>query len=165
MSSLLISMKHTHDQADIARTISRFFAVRGLIRTQLAHGKKTNPSAWLRVEALRFIEREGAPRAKDVADYFSITAPSATSLITGLVKDGLVARKDDPHDRRAHRFALTAKGKRELARVIARGTALLAKLFDPLSERELAQFTALLDRILAAGQEERETSTRTCSDW
>ncbi len=147
--------KSTHEKEDIARAISRFFAVRGLIRTRLAQGEKFDPSAWLRVETLKFIAHADAPRAKDVADYLSITAPSATSLVAGLVRDGLVVRTRDPHDRRAHRLALSPKGKRTLERTIARGTDLLAGLFAPLSAPELAAFTRTLERILAAAREDK----------
>ena len=148
------SSRPAHEREDIARAISRFFAVRGLIRTRLAQGEKFDPSAWLRVETLKFIAHADAPRSKDVADYLSITAPSATSIVAGLVRDGLVVRTRDPHDRRAHRLVLSSKGKRTLERTIARGTALLAGLFAPFSAHELAVFTRTLERILAAARED-----------
>lgn len=139
--------RHRHSRKRIERAATLFFAVRGIVRTTLAQGKKLDPSAWLRVETLKSIADSGRPAMRDVADYLSITAPSATSLIGGLVRDGLVARSGDARDRRLQRLALTKKGKTTLARTIARGTRLLGELFAPLSATELSAFTRELERI------------------
>ncbi|HFC10584.1 MAG TPA: MarR family transcriptional regulator [Candidatus Kaiserbacteria bacterium] len=136
-----------HSSKDIARALSGFFAVKGRIRTQMTQGMKVNPSTWLRLETLKFIEDNKVPRVKDVADYFSITAPSATSLVAGLVRSGLVKRNNDANDRRVARLVLTAKGKRTLYSTMKRGTALLATFFEELSTRELEQFVGFLERL------------------
>lgn len=130
--------------------MSLFFAVRRIVRTKLAQGKKYDPSAWLRVETLKFIADSGEPKMKDVADYLSITAPSATALIGGLMKSGLVASATDKRDRRTSRLTLTAKGKRELKKSVARGTEILGGLFAALSETELTAFTGALERLKEA---------------
>jgi DNA-binding MarR family transcriptional regulator len=144
--------RYAHDPRKLSRAISRFFEVRGLVRTKLAHGKKLDPSAWLRVETVKFIADKGNPRAKDVADYLSITAPSATSLLSGLARSGIIERRPDPADRRVQRVALTRKGKSLLEKKLARGAAILGELFAPLSDAELEAFTRTLERILEAGE-------------
>lgn len=144
---------HQHAPDDISNALSLFFAVRGVMRTRLAQGKKLDPSAWLRLETMRFISEHDGPSMRSLAAHLSITAPSATSLVSGLVRDGLVAREIDARDRRASRLVLTAKGKAALARKFARGTELLAPLFAPLSSEELATFTRLLSRLKAGGRE------------
>ncbi len=140
-------VKKPHSSHDIAQAISLFFAVRGIMRTKLAEGKKLDPSTWLHIETMKFIADHDKPKMKDIADYLSITAPSATSLVGTLVKSGFVASVADSADRRASRLALTPKGKAELKRAIARGTKHLASLFAALSASELAAFSASLDRI------------------
>jgi DNA-binding MarR family transcriptional regulator len=139
--------KQTHSSSDIARAISLFFAVRGIMRTRLAAGSKFDPSTWLRIETMKFIADHDEPRMKDVADYLSITAPSATSLVSGLVKSGFVTSSAGKSDRRTSRLILTAKGKRELKLAMVRGTKRLASLFAALSGKELAAFSASLERI------------------
>lgn len=141
------SLKRAHDSGDVAHAISLFFAVRGVMRTKLAKGKKLDPSTWLRVETMKFIAEHDAPKMKDVADHLSITAPSATSLVGGLVKSGLVTSDTGLRDRRTSRLVLTKEGKAELKKAIARGTRILGDLFAVLSETELAAFVRALERI------------------
>jgi len=141
-----------HDPRDIERVISLFFAVRGVMRTRLAQGKRLDPSAWLRLETLKFIrDRAEPPMMKDIADHLSITAPSATSLVCGLAKSGWVERTRDARDHRSSRLALTRSGRAYLARTFTRGQALLAALFAPLSPADLAVFTRALERIRDSG--------------
>ncbi len=145
-------MTRGHPSKDVARAISRFFAVRGLVRRTLARGKRLDPSAWLHIETLKFIADRDRPRQKDLATYLSITAPSATSLVANLVKQGLVVRKSDERDKRALRLALSPKGERTLKAALRRGARLLEQLFAALSERELTAFTRSLERLLEAGK-------------
>lgn len=139
-----------HKKEDIARAISRFFAVRGLIRTRVAEGAKIDASTWLRFEVLKFIMSHNAPRVKDIAEYLSVTAPSATALVRGLVRDGLVIRKIDKRDRRASCLVLTKKGKRALATAMERSMTRLEGFFAVLSAEELECFIGFLERIIAA---------------
>ncbi len=117
------------------------------MRTTLAKGKKFDPSTWLQIETMKFISDHDKPKMKDLADHLSITAPSATSLVNGLVKSGFVSCATDWRDRRTSRLVLTRKGKAELTSTITRGIKLLGGLFFVLSEAELAAFTRALERI------------------
>jgi len=146
------SRPHQHDPKAVERAVSRFFEVRGLVRTRLAGGKKFDPYAWLRVETIKFIADRGNPRAKDLADYLSITAPSVSSLLSSLVREGLIARRADKSDKRVQRLVLTRKGSALLRKKLARGAVVLGALFAPLSGAELASFTRTLERILKAGE-------------
>jgi len=96
--------KHTSE--DIARALSQFFSVRRIIRNRIAKGMKANPSTWLQLETLKFISDNKSVRVKDVAEYLSITAPSVTSLVAGLVRLGFVNRKIDVHDKRTTQLVL-----------------------------------------------------------
>lgn len=141
-----------HPPQKIEQATSLFFMVRCLVRTKLAQGHRLNPSAWLRIETLKFIGDQEMPSMSQVAEYLSITAPSATSLVGGLIREGLVTKKKDPKDRRALKLALSKKGKTKLAEKIARGTALLGELFSVLDEGELNGFIALLEKIEKGGR-------------
>lgn len=147
MKTIHTKKSQTHSAQTVEEAVSLFFSVKQIIRTHLAQGKKRNPSAWLRIETLKFIADHHEPQMKDIADYLSITAPSTTSLVAGLVADGLVVSHADPSDRRSSRLALTKKGKAELLKNMARGMKLLEELFSVLSEKELKNFTAALARI------------------
>ena len=144
-----------HSAADVARATSLFFAVRRIVRTKLAEGRKFDPSTWLRVETLKFIADRDEPKMKDVADYLSITAPSATSLVNGLARSGFVTSRADRRDKRASRLALSAKGKIELKKSVTRGTKVLSGLFAALSDTELDAFVAALERIKKSSAEKK----------
>jgi len=139
--------RHQHPKEALTEAASRFFAVRGLVRTRLSQGKRLDPSAWLYIEALKFVSDHRSPSMKELAAYFSITAPSATSLVRGLAKHGLVMHEADPRDRRVQRIVLTARGRARLAAKVRRGMRLFGELFSALSPAELASFTAALKRI------------------
>ncbi len=129
------------------RAASLFFAVRGVVRTKLAQGKQLDPSAWLRVETLKFIADHDKPSMRDIAAFLSITAPSATSLVGALMREGVVKRSTSRTDRRASELSLTPKGKALLAKKVARGTKLLGEIFSALSPAELAAFSRALERM------------------
>ena len=117
------------------------------MRTALAKDKKFDPSTWLRIETMKFIADNEKSKMKDIADYLFITAPSATSLVSSLVKSGFVVGRTDRDDRRASRLVLTKKGKAELKKTIARGLKAFSGLFSVLSKAELDSFTHSLKRI------------------
>ena len=155
MTSRTIPKQKPQSARDIARAISLFFAVRGRMRTKLAGGTKLDPSSWLRIETMKFIADHTDSKMKDVAEYLSITAPSATSLIRGLVKSGLVAHCTDDRDHRVLRLALTAKGRAELASAIVRGRRRLRGLFAVLSDEELQAFIGALEKIRSVSTDEK----------
>lgn len=146
-------MKHTsHTSAQITRAATLFFMVRGLVRTKLAQGKRLDPYAWLRIETMVYIRDHAGVPMKDVAAYLSITAPSATSLVNALVKAGYVERRADPTDKRTSRVYLTRQGKAKLEKATRHGMQVLGGLFAPLSGKDLAAFTSLLERIQESGE-------------
>ena len=141
----------THDKKAVAQAGTLFFLVRGLVRTRLAQGRRLDPYAWLHIETLVYIRDHAGLSMKDIADYLSITAPSATSLVNALAKKGLVERRIDPRDKRALRVYLTKKGKEKLLETVKKGMEVLGELFAPLSSAELAAFTRALERIKEGG--------------
>ncbi|MFI5260438.1 MAG: MarR family winged helix-turn-helix transcriptional regulator [Candidatus Paceibacteria bacterium] len=138
-----------HSNTDIVCVASLFFAVRGLVRTKLAQGKKLNPYAWLHIETMIYIRDHEGPAMRAIADHLSITAPSATSLVSVLVKNGLVRREQDTRDARASRIYLTKKGEKLLTATQAQGHKVLAEVFSPLSVTELATLNRLLGKVLS----------------
>lgn len=52
-----------------------------------------------------------APNVREVADFASLDRMTTSQVVRTLVDRGLVAREDDPHDSRAWRLSLTARGE------------------------------------------------------
>jgi len=79
--------------------------------------------------------REHAPGLKPIAEGLGLSLPSASRAVDGLVKRDLVARTEDPADRRQRLLALTESGHELADRIMA------ARL------EGLGQFAASLDHV------------------
>lgn len=85
-----------------------------------------------------------------LATSAGVSAPSATRMIGGLERRGLVERTRDDEDRRLVRIALTAEGadlvERKREQIVAARTA----IFDKLPASERASAASLLQSLAAA---------------
>lgn len=80
----------------------------------------------------------GPMRMGEFADRESIRMPTATSLVDGLVRNGLVEREPDPCDRRAVLVSLSAHGREVLERVRVRRDDVLTDAITELSDADRA---------------------------
>lgn len=76
--------------------------------------------------ALVSIEQHGPLTLGDLAAREQIAPATVTKLVTRLVADGLVERRNDPDDRRVFRVALTGVGQARLTESRSRRNAYLA---------------------------------------
>lgn len=75
------------------------------------------------------------------------TSPTASRILDGLERDGVVAREGSTEDRRRTIVSLTAKGKRLLARQRHKHDQKKQRLYDELSPAERRQAESLLRRL------------------
>lgn len=82
---------------------------------------------------LAFVNRnQGSPLCK-VAEHMGLTSSSASTLVDGLIKRGMMTREDQPDNRRRVRLVVTSRG-RAILDASTRGTmAYLAKKLGGLS--------------------------------
>lgn len=90
---------------------------------------------------------EGALPVGVLADEAGVAAPTATKMLDGLVRAGLVERTSAPHDRRVVLINLTGAGHAALAAKRERVKAVRAEIQAQLSEDERNQAAALLRRL------------------
>ena len=98
---------------------------------------------------LVFLDAGDRP-ASDVAALLDVVPSTVTSVVDGLCTRGLVARGEDPRDRRRVVLSLTEKGSAHLAegdRVVADR---LEKLLDRLPEQEAEGALAGLESLNVA---------------
>jgi DNA-binding MarR family transcriptional regulator len=101
-------------------------------------------------EALLHLSRaeEGRMRRVDLADGLLLTASGVTRLLDGLESLGLVDRAACSSDRRVVYAVITDEGRERLRAAWDSHTAAVAAVFEErLSPEELAQLTALLNRL------------------
>jgi DNA-binding MarR family transcriptional regulator len=121
--------------------------------TRLAHVLLRGSGSGLSRTAASVLHRlasAGPQRVTELAAFESIAQPSATALVGRLEAQGLVARADDPADRRAVLVSVTPAGEAVLReRRAARAEVLGARLasLDDAERATLAAAVPLLQRL------------------
>ena len=79
-----------------------------------------------------------------------VSAPTATRMLSGLAREGLVERVPCVEDRRVVHVVLTDDGRARVLAKRARGEARRAEIFASLSAGERREAARLLERLAAA---------------
>ncbi len=104
-----------------------------------------------RFDLMAQLEREPAGmKMRELSQRLMVTGGNVTGLTDRLVAEGLVERRDDPHDRRACTVALTAEGRRQFRTMARAHEAWVEELFAGLDAAEQAQLFDLLGRLKAS---------------
>ncbi len=101
------------------------------------------PSQWLAVSAIG----DGAHTVKAVAEALRVSSSAATQLIDGLVKTGYVIRSPGKEDKRETELTLSKDSETGIKEMKKQKMAQFEKIFSTLSERELAEFAALMKKL------------------
>ena len=127
--------------------------------TRRARGRSTGPiegsnlslAQYQLLEALR-----GTPElpVSELAASAGVAPPTATRMLDGLDRDGLVTRTPSATDRRCVVVDLTPAGREALERTEAAVAAGRARIADSLSEAEREQAAALLRRLAVVVEEQ-----------
>jgi DNA-binding MarR family transcriptional regulator len=83
----------------------------------------------------------------EMAAAAGCTSPTATRMLDGLERDGVVVREPSSDDRRRTIVSLTAKGKRHLAQQRRKNQEKKQRLYEQLSPAERRQTEDLLHRL------------------
>jgi DNA-binding MarR family transcriptional regulator len=101
---------------------------------------------------LATLDRAGPQRITDLARVEGVAQPSMTALVCVLERDGLVARRGDPADKRVVLVELTAAGT-DLVRGRRRADAqVFAQLIEKLPADEAAALLAALPALEHLGE-------------
>lgn len=92
-----------------------------------------------RLSALSVVVFGGPLTLGKLARAEQVKPPTMTRIVTGLEKDGLVTRRDDPLDGRLTRIEATPKGRRVLTAGRERRVEKLARAVRKLEGKELAE--------------------------
>jgi MarR family transcriptional regulator for hemolysin len=84
---------------------------------------------------------------RELADAVGIEGPTLTHHLNRMETAGLVTRRRDPDNRRAHRVELTQDGEAAFRRMVQTVAAFDARLRAGLADRELTVLRGLLDRL------------------
>jgi DNA-binding MarR family transcriptional regulator len=87
---------------------------------------------------------------RELAIGAGISSPTATRMLTGLEKDGLIVRERPPEDRRCVLISLTEPGRERVQAKRRRIAEWRRNLFESLEPGERRQAARLLSRLAAA---------------
>jgi DNA-binding MarR family transcriptional regulator len=97
---------------------------------------------------------------KELAERSSITPGAVTQFVDTLVEKGLVAREGDPSDRRVVRLRVTELAKKQHAKFRQEHTALMAKIFEGLSNDDINQLIALYTKMADYHEKKENTHVK-----
>jgi DNA-binding MarR family transcriptional regulator len=107
------------------------------------------------LKILMLLARHGSVSGGELAGLLGIGAAALTGMIDRLVVQDLVARAEDPHDRRVRRIALTRTGRDLIGSIFNAGDEKMRTILSRLSAEELdlvAQATALIIKAAGSGE-------------
>lgn len=126
------------------------------MRTMFMHSRKHGLSV-SQMAALLMIHRKGISNVSDIGDELEITNPAASQLLERLVQQGLVARSEDPNDRRLKQISISKHGEAILREGLHARQKWLEGLAECMSSEEQEQVAAalniLVEKVLLLEQE------------
>lgn len=84
---------------------------------------------------------------KELAEQLNVTAPSITSSIQKMEREGYITREQDRHDQRVMRLALTEKGRSCIQSVKNVADRMEKVLFEDMNPEERLLFRRLLKQM------------------
>jgi len=136
----LITQTNIHFQALVERTLTEL-KMEGLLRPGMA-------------PVLFALYEEDGCIIKELAARTQRSAAALNSLLGRLEKSGVVTLRPCPHDGRAVRVRLTAKGREIEPRVRELHRRVVAAVEQGLTSDEAAQVSSMLRRIIAGLQQD-----------
>ena len=135
----------TSDQARFEAAWDRFFEAirRARARAVREHGQLTLSQFHL----LAALADRSPHSVGELAELAGVAAPTATRMLDGLVRAGIVERRPSSTDRRVVEIFLTDEGRRIVRRKRAGIAAKRRSLYDSLAADERAQAERLLHRL------------------
>ena len=128
------------------RLLPLMFEMGRLLKSEITRNGESVVS-FLHLETLRFIQERENPTMSDVADYLKIAPPSATALVNGLFKEGIIERTADPTDRRIVRLSLSVKGKDFIKQAMRQREKAFAQVTASLSIKDCKELVRILKII------------------
>jgi len=137
---------------DARRLAEALVPIARLMRRHM-HTKTIKPAlSHMEWHALSAVWEADRPLLRDISRSLSLTPSSASVLVNGLVKRGLLSRALDPKDRRAGPLSITAKGRAVLEQkfeYMAEGLHIMTKTMPARDRENLIRLLVSLTKSVA----------------
>ncbi len=104
---------------------------------------------------LLLLEEEGELSIKQVSEFLWRSLSATSRLLDQLVERGMVSRREDEHDRRSKRIAITEQGRVLIATLEQRRADAQLSVMDYYSAEEQAVIKRAMALLAEAGQRRR----------
>jgi len=141
----------TNDQVDAVLAASRLLVAVSAASIAAVDDTVTLPQ----LRALTAIASRGTMNSAALADALGVHASSATRICDRLVGAGLLARRDDPADRRHLQLYLTTTGRQLVGTITRRRRASIARILSNVPAADREAMAATFEQFAAAGGEPR----------
>lgn len=118
-----------------------------LLRDKMNYSSDITQLSILQVQTLSLLKRQTSVQMTEIADYFHIELPSATSLLNKLVALQLVKRHQDSKDRRLVRITLTDEGDNLLKKAMDKKLTSIEHMLSYLSQEEQHELLRLVEKL------------------
>ncbi|GLX69356.1 MarR family winged helix-turn-helix transcriptional regulator [Paenibacillus glycanilyticus] len=97
------------------------------------------------IKRMDIIAKDGV-KVSDLSKFLRVTSPTVTQMLNRLEEMGLIARKEDPKDRRAVRVSLTEEGELTAKKALQGFMDRMNGLADYLGDEDTEQLIRLLKK-------------------
>ncbi len=131
-------------------------AISVLIRSLLVTGRKGAPAEGkipfnpLYFHLLRHLNAQGPARPSVLANAFGVSKTTLSTAAKALESRGLLKKRPDPSDGRAHRLVLTKEGAEVVAAIERQDLRNSHAMLSSLAPDQIAPFLAAIERIADA---------------
>lgn len=102
----------------------------------------------IQLHGLLFIKENKNCQLSDLARAFSITLPTANSLVEKLINLKLVQKKQDKKDNRSIRLSLTKQGRHLIKKIVKQQKKCFSRLINKLNPKEKERLLSILKKLL-----------------
>jgi len=119
-------------------------------RRRLDHALSEHAMSVSRLKLLLLLDEDGPARMSTIAAELDLAVRSAMDAVASLERDGMLARRDDPTDRRAVLAVITPAGRAAMRKALRVKDRVMEEMFAVLSPLEREQLFALLTKLRSA---------------
>lgn len=110
------------------------------------------------LKILLLLYRLGDTSGRELAGVLGVSLATLSGMVDRLVTHDLVARQEDPHDRRVRRISLSVAGNEMIGKIITAGAEKQARLLRRLSDAELRVVHDAMQAMVRVAAEESEAA-------
>lgn len=118
-----------------------------MLRRRFQDDKQYTNLTFSQSKALALIHHHEGIKQVELAEMLDIKPMSLLRNIDALINQGLIERRPDPNDRRAHQIFLTPKATPQLEKIKSVTDNLWDEVLDGLSDEDIERFTHILSKI------------------